>query len=143
MREIGTPIFELISKPVLSIGYDINPKIMDVRKFEKYSNLFTFMLDVCIPFNNNFLKNILELNKKFDPKIIIIRSTIKSGITKLLQKKLQKPIIYSVTRGVHRRMANNVKRYTNFFAIDKSKKNNHVILNQLIFFLQNQLLQLV
>ena len=50
-------------------------------------------------------------------KCIVIHSTIKPGITEELQGKLPIPVIYSATRGVHKRMIHDLKRYTKFFAI--------------------------
>jgi len=37
-----------------------------------------------------------------------------------LQNKIQAPIIYSATRGTHKRMLYDLKRYTKFFAIEKN-----------------------
>ena len=39
---------------------------------------------------------------------------------KQIQKKLDVPLIYSATRGVHKRMLKDIKRYTKFFAISKN-----------------------
>ena len=39
LGEIGTPILQLISKATPAIGYDINEKLMDKKKFEKYKKL--------------------------------------------------------------------------------------------------------
>ena len=63
------------------------------------------------------MNNVLKLNKKFKPECIVIHSTINPGTTKTLQKKLSIPVIYSATRGVHKRMIHDLKRYTKFFAI--------------------------
>ena len=66
------------------------------------------------------LSIILQLYKKFQPECIVIHSTIKPGTTEKLQQKLPIPIIYSATRGVHKRMEYDLKRYTKFFVISKS-----------------------
>ena len=58
------------------------------------------------------------------PESIVIHSTIKPKTTQNLQKKISIPIIYSATRGVHKRMASDLKRYTKFFALDKKIKNS-------------------
>lgn len=124
LGEIGSPILKLISKSSTSVGYDIDSKLMDKMNFEKLSGFSTSMLHICIPFNSNFLKNIISLDKKFNPEIIVIHSTIKPGTTSVIQNKIKKPIIYSATRGVHSRMLNDLKKYTKFFAIDKSSKKS-------------------
>jgi len=117
LGEIGTPIYQLISKITPTIGYDLNPKSVDKNNLKKYSNLETSFLHICIPFNNKFLNNATILFKQFSPLAIVIHSTVSPYTTKKLQEKLPIPIIYSATRGVHRRMFNDLKKYTKFFAL--------------------------
>jgi len=130
LGEIGSPIMNLLSKSIDVLGYDINPKLMDFKKFEKLKNSKVKFLHVCIPFNENFLKNILSLNKKFSPKFIVIHSTISPNTTFTLQKKLPVPIIYSATRGVHRRMLKDLKKYTKFYAIEKTAPNREQAISE-------------
>ena len=119
LGEIGFPIYRIISKVFPTYGYDKNtdllPKIN--KKFEFHSTRF---LHVCIPYNKNFVFNVIKLNKKFLPEAIVIHSTIKPGTTRNIQKKLSIPVIYSATRGVHKRMLSDLKKYTKFFAFDKT-----------------------
>ena len=93
---------------------------MDEKKFEKYKNHKTSFLHITIPVTDKFIRNILELYKKFHPECIVIHSTIKPGTTEKLQGKLPSPVIYSATRGVHKRMIYDLKRYTKFFVISSS-----------------------
>ena len=115
--EIGKPILKLLSKGNTVVGFDLNPDLMDERKFERYQNLKTSFLHIAIPVTDKFINNVLKLYKKFQPECIVIHSTIKPGTTEKLQGKLSVPVIYSATRGVHKRMSNDIKRYTKFFAI--------------------------
>lgn len=119
LGEIGNPILKLISKKEITIGFDINPKLIDYKKFKKYEKLETSFLHICIPYSSNFLKNIKSLYKKFKPASIVIHSTIEPHTTEKIQKLLPIPIIYSATRGVHKRMLNDLKRYVKFYAIEK------------------------
>lgn len=119
LGEIGKPILKLISKHRNAVGYDTNTKLMDQKKFNKLKSVETMFLHVCIPYSNNFISNILELYEKFDPKILVIHSTVSPYTTKKIQKKLDIPVIYSATRGVHKRMLHDLKRYTKFFAMEK------------------------
>jgi len=123
LGEIGSPILKLISKSTKVVGYDTNQKLIDQKKIKKYDFLQTRFLHICIPFNENFEKNVLDLNQKYTPKGIVIHSTISTGTTKSLQEKLPIPIIYSATRGVHKRMLYDLKRYTKFFAIEPDTPN--------------------
>ena len=117
--EIGRPILKILSKQTITVGFDSNPALMDKRKFERYKDLQTSFLHIAIPVTSRFVDNVLKLEKKFKPECIIIHSTIKPGTTKQLQRKLSIPVIYSATRGVHKRMIYDLKRYTKFFAISK------------------------
>jgi len=118
LGEIGKPILQLISKKTLAIGYDKNPKLIDKKKIQKYQNLKTDFLHICIPFTKNFTSNVITLFKKFKPECIVIHSTISPSTTKKIQDKLPVPIIYSATRGIHKRMLSDLRRYTKFFAIE-------------------------
>ena len=115
--EIGNPILKLLAKHGVVVGFDLNPDLMDERKFERYQNLKTSFLHIAIPVTGKFINNVLKLCKKFQPECIVIHSTIKPGTTEELQGKLTIPVIYSATRGVHKRMIYDLKRYTKFFVI--------------------------
>ena len=115
--EVGKPILKLLSKDNIAVGFDLNPSLMNKRKFEKYQNLKTSFLHIAIPVTGKFINNVLKLYKKFQPECIVIHSTIKPGMTEKLQEKLSIPVIYSATRGVHKRMVYDLKRYTKFFVI--------------------------
>lgn len=117
LGEIGGPILKLLSKKTIVAGYDINPKLVN-KELIKYQSLETRFLHICIPFNAKFEENVVVLNKKYNPKAIVIHSTVGPGTTSKLQKKIQIPVIYSATRGVHKRMLYDLKRYTKFFAIE-------------------------
>ena len=118
--EVGKPILKLLSKDNIAVGFDLNPSLMNKRKFEKYQNLKTSFLHIAIPISSKFESNLLQLYKKFKPECIVIHSTIGPGTIKQIQKKLDVPLIYSATRGVHKRMRKDIKRYTKFFAISKN-----------------------
>jgi len=118
LGEIGIPILQLISKAVSVTGYDINQKLMNKKQFDKYASFDTCLLHTCIPFTEKFIPNVLSLYRKFKPKGIVIHGTISPGTTHILQSKLPIPIIYSATRGVHKRMIYDLERYTKFFAIE-------------------------
>lgn len=120
LGEIGKPILQIISKTNTAIGYDINPKLMDSKKFFKYENLPTRFMHICIPFTTNFITNVVLLSEKFQPECVVIHSTIRPKTTSTLQQKLPIPVMYSATRGVHKRMVYDLKRYTKFYAVEKN-----------------------
>ena len=120
LGEIGMPILKLLSKKENAIGYDLDKKLMNQKKFNKLKDLKTRFLHIAIPVTSTFNSNILNLHDKFIPECIVIHSTVSPGTTELLQKKLKIPIIFSATRGVHKRMLKDLQRYTKFFAISKT-----------------------
>ena len=117
LGEIGNPILKLLSKKNIVVGFDLNRDLMNEIKFEKYKNFKTSFLHIAIPGTDNLIGNVLKLYKKFQPECIVIHSTIKPETTEKLQRKLSIPVIYSATRGVHKRMIYDLKRYTKFFVI--------------------------
>ena len=123
LGEIGGPILRLVSKSKIAVGFDINSKLVNKKKLEKYSQLETTFLHICIPYNDKFIKNVISLKNRFSPKGIVIHSTIALYTTHKLQKQISVPIIYSATRGVHKRMISDLKRYTKFYSIEENAPN--------------------
>jgi UDP-N-acetyl-D-mannosaminuronate dehydrogenase len=120
LGEIGMPILKILSKNENVIGFDKNVKLMNKTKFKKLELLETSFLHIAIPVSENFHKIVKNLVKRFDPECVIIHSTIGPGTTEKIQKILEIPVIYSATRGVHKRMLYDLKRYTKFYAISKT-----------------------
>tara|TARA_B100000029_G_C17590732_1_gene962407 strand:- start:2101 stop:2868 length:768 start_codon:yes stop_codon:yes gene_type:complete len=122
LGEIGNPLYKIISKATLCVGFDIDKNLMNQSKFQRYLKNETSFLHICIPYNNTFEKNVIKLTKKFEPEYIVIHSTVKPYTSEKLQKCFSIPIIYSPVRGVHKRMIYDLKRYSKFFAVDKKQK---------------------
>ena len=120
LGEIGYPILKLLSKKQTTVGYDIDKKSTNKLKFKTLQDTQTSFLHIAIPVTTKFDSNILQLYKKFKPECIVIHCTISPGTTERIQKKLNIPLIYSATRGVHKTMLKDVKRYTKFFTISKN-----------------------
>ena len=120
LGEIGLPILKILSHTKNVLGYDIDEKLMNMSKFEKFEKNPTSFLHIAIPVTKNFDSNLIKLNKQFQPECIVIHSTISPGTTERIQKRLVCPLIFSATRGVHKRMSKDMKRYTKFFALSNS-----------------------
>ena len=119
LGEIGYPILKFLSKKQITVGYDVDERLMNKSKFKKFQETQTSFLHIAIPVTSKFEPNILQLYKKFKPDCIVMHSTVGPGTTEKIQEKLDVPLIYSATRGVHKRMLKDIKRYTKFFAISK------------------------
>ena len=120
LGEIGFPILKLLSKKQIAVGYDLDKRLVNETKLKKLQDTQTSFLHITIPVTSKFDSSLLQLYKKFKPECIVIHSTIGPGTTERIQKKLDIPLIYSATRGVHKRMLKDIKRYTKFFAISKN-----------------------
>ena len=120
LGEIGYQILKLLSKKQITVGYDVDERLMNKSKFKKFQETQTSFLHIAIPVTSKFEPNILQLYKKFKPECIVMHSTVGPGTTEKIQEKLDVPLIYSATRGVHKRMLKDIKRYTKFFAISKT-----------------------
>ena len=129
LGEIGTPILKIISKNVPAVGFDLNKKLMDKTTIDRYKNLETSFLHICIPYTINFNYSVISLYKKFNPEGIVIHSTVSPYTTKNIQKKLKIPIIYSATRGVHKRMLNDLRKYTKFYSIESTAPRKNWAVN--------------
>ena len=57
LGEIGMPIHNLLSKNSLTVGYDLNEKLMNKKIFEKYIGIPTSILHISIPFSKKFILN--------------------------------------------------------------------------------------
>ena len=108
LGEIGLPIFKLISKNFPVDGID------KIKKFNKekvsLKSHTVELMHICIPFSKNLSSIIKKYEKKYEPKAIVIHSTISPNTTETVQKKISTPVIYSATRGVHKRMLKDLKR---------------------------------
>mgnify|MGYP002835459624 FL=1 len=129
LGEIGSPLLKLFSKTEKIVGYDLNKKLMDETKFNKFDNLLTSFLHIAIPVTKKFDSNLIRLYKKFQPECVVIHSTIPPGTTNRIQKKLNSPLIFSATRGVHKRMQQDLKRYTKYFAISSNAPRKQWAIN--------------
>ena len=132
LGEVGSPMHKLLSKKTITIGYDVDQKLMNQKKFKRYENYKTLFLHICIPFSKKFMPNVQKLIKKFEPEIVVIHSTISPSITTILQSKLKIPVLYSPTRGVHKRMLYDLKRYTKFFTIPSNAPKKKFAVNEFI-----------
>ena len=118
LGEIGLPIYKILSKNSPTEGLDINP-ILNKEKISLKNYDISF-LHFCIPFSKNFFNIVKKYEKKYKPEAIVIHSTISPRTTEKLQKLTNCPVIYSATRGVHKRMLSDLKRYTKFYSVYNS-----------------------
>lgn len=117
LGEIGMPLLKILSETILIEPYDINSNILKNRAKPNLAKIDVEFLHICIPHSKNFYTSVLYYEKKYKPKAIVIHSTVSPNTCEKLQKKLKIPLIYSATRGVHKRMLKDLRRYTKFFSV--------------------------
>lgn len=117
LGEIGNPVCKILQKGGNTIGYDIDPTKMNIKKYELSKDTSILFLHICIPFTKKFVKTVLKICKEKKPKILVIHSTIEPYTTEQIQKKLSIPVLYSATRGIHSRMKKDLKKYVKFYSV--------------------------
>lgn len=105
----------------LYLGYKITPKIKDKLipspSFDKKS-----ILNVCIPFTENFLKTVCEEIERSKPILVIIHSTLPIGTTKQISNHfLSTPIVHSPVRGNHPNLTKSLKTFVKYIGSENKK----------------------
>ena len=94
-----------------------NLKIKDKNSVEQLGELV--ILNVCIPYNNDFLDIVYEQIQTSKPIITIIHSTVLPGTTKRLQMlSPNKFVIHSPVRGIHPYLYDSLKRFVKYIGSD-------------------------
>ena len=123
MGEVGETLFSLLEEREIScVGIDSDES--RCRNFVKDSIADSEYLHVCLPGElPDFEKTIVMWTAKIKGlKAIIIHSTIRPGTSKKIQERFEIPVLYSPTRGVHRRFLKDIKRYSKFVSSEKDIK---------------------
>ena len=96
MGEIGSAIANnLLQKDFLVQTLDINPETITGK---------IAVLHICIPYSDNFVKTVKAYQKKYNPKLIIIYSTVPVGTTRKIEHAVHSPV-----EGKHPRLTQSVK----------------------------------
>ena len=117
LGEIGLPILTVLKKSTRAVGYDVDPKKVNAKQLEAVKNDPISLIHFCIPFTEKFETIVIKTVKERKPRGVVIHSTIRPYTTEHIQKSLDIPVIYSATRGVHKRMIKDIKRYTKFYSV--------------------------
>jgi len=92
-----------------------NPKIKDLNKDDGLRGVE--ILNVCIPWNNNFTKIVKNEIKIIKPKLTIIHSTVYPGET----KKIGGMVVHSPTRGIHPYLYKGIKTFVKYVGADNKR----------------------
>jgi len=95
-----------------------NPRTKDLGKDDGLQGVE--ILNVCIPWNNNFVKIVKKEIKKVKPKLTIIHSTVAPGTT----KKIGRMVVHSPIRGIHPHLYKGIKTFVKYVGADNKKAGN-------------------
>lgn len=89
-------------------------KLKDLHFAEDIQNCD--VLNICIPYSDNFVDIIVKEIEQNNPKRVIIHSTVIPGTTKQIQSRTKIPIVYSPVRGVHPNLYQGLKTFVKYYA---------------------------
>lgn len=96
LGQIGSAVAQVLSQGDNDvITLDINPEVIT----DKIS-----VMHVCIPWSDDFIKQVKKYQKKYNPKLTIIYSTLPVGTTKKIKHAVHSPV-----EGKHPRLASSVR----------------------------------
>ena len=103
LGEVGQAIKQLY------FNSDVYVKDLDKDTFVENMDF----LHVCIPYSDTFVQTVLDTCQKYNPKYIVIHSTVRVGTTKDISKTF-KNVAYSPVRGVHPNLLDGLKIFVKF-----------------------------
>jgi len=78
------------------------------------------ILNVCIPYSNNFVEVVSDYILQLNPKLTIIHSTVIPGTTqKIIMQANTHDIVHSPVRGVHPNLYEGLKTFTKYIGSDQ------------------------
>jgi len=92
-----------------------NPYIKDLKRDDGLEG--AEVLNICIPWTEDFIKIVKKEIRKIKPKLIIIHSTIAPGTT----KKIGGMVVHSPVRGIHPNLYQGVKTFVKYIGADNKK----------------------
>lgn len=99
-----------------------NPRIKDLKRDDDLKGVE--ILNICIPWSNNFIKTATKEIKKIKPKLTIIHSTIAPGTTKEIIDCLPRAyqeVVHSPIRGIHPHLYKGIKTFIKYIGADSKK----------------------
>lgn len=121
MGEIGRPLLQILNRTYDSVGIDVAPTQIDRP---------CSVLHVCYPFQiPDFVGTTVNYIRKYEPELTIINSTVVIGTTRMVQQRVEQPVVYSPVRGKHARMEQELLEYRKFVTGFDSEATQHAALH--------------
>jgi UDP-N-acetyl-D-mannosaminuronate dehydrogenase len=106
LGEVGGPLLEILREAHHAAGRDI-----EERPFRGVQ-----VLHICFPFTSDFVSSAARYVSLYEPKVVVVNSTVVPGTTREVQEKTGVAAVYSPVRGKHAQMTDELRRYRKFVA---------------------------
>lgn len=120
--EVGQAIakfYDSAGSPQAGSTGSLRVKIKDLKRDDGLEGVE--ILNVCIPWSNNFVKIVTEEIKRIKPKIVIIHSTVAPGATKKIGSLTKSLVVHSPIRGMHPNLYPGIKIFVKYIGADNKK----------------------
>ena len=95
------------------------PKIKDLKRDDGLEGVE--VLNICIPWSDDFIKTSVKEIKAIKPRITIIHSTVLPGTTKKIAKATKSLVVHSPIRGVHPHLYGGIKVFVKYIGTDNDR----------------------
>jgi hypothetical protein len=127
--EVGSTIYEIMKnvQSVAVVDLDKSKQKLpdDKEDLESFRNKKDVrILHICFTFTSQdtFVPYVLDYIKEYDPSVVVIHSTVSRGTTTKVAEQTDKTVIFSATRGVHKRFREDMEYYTKFWATESTDR---------------------
>jgi len=116
LGEVGYPLYQIIveSRKYEVYGYDIN-KLKSINSIDDIPKDID-ILHICYPYRSKrqFIESSVSYINTFNPKLVIINSTVIPGTTLEIYNITRVDIVHSPVRGIHINMKSHLKFWTKY-----------------------------
>ncbi|HEY7015612.1 MAG TPA: hypothetical protein VH480_22790 [Streptosporangiaceae bacterium] len=106
LGEIGDPLLGILREAHQAAGRDIEDRPFDGVQ----------VLHLCFPYSSDFVLAASRYVSLYEPRVVVINSTVIPGTTREIHEKTGVQAVYSPVRGKHTRMTDELRRYRKFVA---------------------------
>ena len=114
-RKIGILGYGEVGKAIAQ--FYKNPKIKDLNRDDGLREVE--ILNICIPWSDNFIKIVKKEIKTIKPRLTIIHSTIFPGATREIGGSTKALVVHSPVRGIHPNLYEGIKTFVKYIGADK------------------------
>ena len=112
LGEVGRPLHRILSEKFMNVyGYD-SDRSKTIHELEAIPKPIEFM-HIAYPYvDDRFIDSTINYIASFNPRVVVIHSTIPPGTTRLIQSKVDSIIAYSPVRGKHPNLYEHLRFWT-------------------------------